>query len=199
MLEGCVPWPAELAALYRREGYWQGRPLGDLLDEACARHADKTALVCGERRMTYARLSAESSALAGGLLNRGIEPLDRVVVQLPNMPEFVVVVFALLRIGAQQCLGANLAPFAPRLLQREHVGGSDLVLPLASVLVGVALIVGLAARHPHLEQEATLGQVEIIDLFPTGDALRGSHKARRQRNTRHCGPVTNYVYVVNID
>ncbi|MBX9393670.1 (2,3-dihydroxybenzoyl)adenylate synthase [Streptomyces sp. TRM72054] len=100
MLEGCVPWPEELAAFYRREGYWQGRPLGDLLDEACARYADKTALVCGERRMTYAQLSAESSALAGGLLNRGIEPLDRVVVQLPNVPEFVVVVFALLRIGA---------------------------------------------------------------------------------------------------
>jgi 2,3-dihydroxybenzoate-AMP ligase len=100
MLEGCVPWPQHLAALYRREGYWQGRPLGDLLDEACARHAGKTALVCGERRMTYAELSAESSALAGGLLNLGIGPLDRVVVQLPNVPEFVVVVFALLRIGA---------------------------------------------------------------------------------------------------
>ncbi|MFJ3232898.1 (2,3-dihydroxybenzoyl)adenylate synthase [Streptomyces sp. NPDC086787] len=100
MLEGCVPWPEELAALYRREGYWQGRPLGELLDAACARHGDRTALVCGERRMTYAQLSEESAALAGGLLNRGIEPLDRVVVQLPNVPEFVTVVFALLRIGA---------------------------------------------------------------------------------------------------
>lgn len=100
MLEGCVPWPEESAALYRREGYWRGRPLGDLLDEACSRHAERTALVCGERRMTYAELSATSSALAGGLLNLGIEPLDRVVIQLPNVPELVVVVFALLRIGA---------------------------------------------------------------------------------------------------
>ncbi|MFZ4302288.1 (2,3-dihydroxybenzoyl)adenylate synthase [Streptomyces cinereoruber] len=100
MLEGCVPWPEELAALYRREGYWRGRPLGELLDEACARYAGRTALVCGERRMTYAELSEESSALAGGLLDRGVGPLDRVVVQLPNEPEFVTVVFALLRIGA---------------------------------------------------------------------------------------------------
>nr|CAJ34366.1 putative 3-hydroxy-quinaldate-AMP-Ligase [Micromonospora sp. ML1] len=95
-----MPWPEELAALYRREGYWQGRPLGDLLTEACARHADKTALVCGERRMTYAELSRASADVAGGLLDVGIEPLDRVVVQLPNVPEFVVVVYALLRIGA---------------------------------------------------------------------------------------------------
>lgn len=100
MLEGCVPWPEEMAALYRREGYWRGQPLGDLLDAACARYADKVALVCGTRRMTYAQLSAESAALAGGLLNQGVGPLDRVVVQLPNVPEFVVVVFALLRIGA---------------------------------------------------------------------------------------------------
>jgi 2,3-dihydroxybenzoate-AMP ligase len=100
VLEGCVPWPDDLAALYRREGYWLGRPLGDLLDEACARYAGKTALVCGDRRMTYADLSEESSALAGGLLDRGVGPLDRVVVQLPNEPDFVIVVFALLRIGA---------------------------------------------------------------------------------------------------
>ncbi|WP_329793979.1 (2,3-dihydroxybenzoyl)adenylate synthase [Lentzea sp. DG1S-22] len=100
MLEGCVPWPEEVAALYRREGYWLGRPLGDLLDEACARNTGKIALVCGAQRMTYTELSKLSAALAGGLLRRGIKPLDRVVVQLPNIPEFVVLVFALLKIGA---------------------------------------------------------------------------------------------------
>lgn len=100
MLEGCVPWPEELAALYRREGYWLGRPLGALLEESCARYAEKTALVHEGRRMTYAELSQESSALAGGLIGIGIEPLDRVVVQLPNSADFVTAVFALLRIGA---------------------------------------------------------------------------------------------------
>ncbi|KXK61872.1 2,3-dihydroxybenzoate-AMP ligase [Micromonospora rosaria] len=100
MLDGCVPWPEDLATRYRREGYWQGRPLGDLLDEACARHADRTALVCGQRRITYADLAAQARAVTGGLANLGIAPLDRVVVQLPNVPEFVVVVHALLRIGA---------------------------------------------------------------------------------------------------
>lgn len=100
MLQGCVPWPDDVAASYRAQGYWQGRPLGVLLHESCARYADKTALVCGDRRMTYAELSAQSTAVAGGLLDRGISPLDRVVVQLPNVPELLVVVFALMRIGA---------------------------------------------------------------------------------------------------
>jgi 2,3-dihydroxybenzoate-AMP ligase len=100
MLDGCVPWPENLTALYRREGYWRGRSLGDLLEQSCTEHAEKVAVVCGDQRVTYGRLSAESAALAGGLLSQGVGALDRVVVQLPNVPEFVVVVFALLRIGA---------------------------------------------------------------------------------------------------
>ncbi|MFI1825451.1 (2,3-dihydroxybenzoyl)adenylate synthase [Streptomyces sp. NPDC020412] len=99
MLDGFVPWPDHLAAEYRRTGLWSGRPLGDLLHDSCVRNAERVAVVCGERRMTYAELSQRADRLAGGLLERGVKPLDRVVVQLPNVPEFVVVVFALLRAG----------------------------------------------------------------------------------------------------
>ncbi|MGW5266179.1 (2,3-dihydroxybenzoyl)adenylate synthase [Microbispora sp. NPDC004025] len=100
MLEGCVPWPDEFAARYREDGYWLGRPLGELLHEACVRHADRVALVSGERRMRYRDLAEASTRLAGGLLDLGVGSLDRVVVQLPNVPEFVVVMLALLRVGA---------------------------------------------------------------------------------------------------
>ncbi len=58
------------------------------------------AVVCGERRMTYAELSRRADRLAGGLIGLGIRPLDRVVVHLPNIPEFVVLVGELLRAGA---------------------------------------------------------------------------------------------------
>jgi 2,3-dihydroxybenzoate-AMP ligase len=99
MLDGFVPWPAHLAEDYRRRGLWLGTPLGDLLHDSCERHADRVAVVCDDERMTYAQLSRRANQLAGGLLGLGIKPLDRVVVQLPNIPEFVVVVFALLRAG----------------------------------------------------------------------------------------------------
>lgn len=100
MLDGFVPWPYYLAADLRRSGIWLGRPIGDLLHESCRRHADRVAVVCGERRMTYAELSQRAGRLAGGLIELGIRPLDRVVVHLPNIPEFVILVFALLRAGA---------------------------------------------------------------------------------------------------
>ncbi|MFF3313775.1 AMP-binding protein [Streptomyces sp. NPDC002952] len=100
MLDGFVHWPEQLAAEWRRTGVWLGRPIGDLLHESCQRNAERVAVVCGERRMTYAELSRRADGLAGGLIGLGIKPLDRVVVPLPNVPEFVVLVFALLRAGA---------------------------------------------------------------------------------------------------
>ena len=100
MLEGCVPWPADVAARYRRRGWWEGITIPQLLERSAARHAHKTALVCGELRLSYADLVAGSRRLACGFLDAGIRAQDRVVLQLPNGPEFVFAYFALTRIGA---------------------------------------------------------------------------------------------------
>src|SRR4051794_17340598 len=100
MLEGCAPWPEDFADRYREAGYWQGRPLGSLLQETCDLNADRVAVVCDDQSLTYSELGDASSLLARRLLNLGVKPLDRVVVQLPNVLDFPVVVFALFRIGA---------------------------------------------------------------------------------------------------
>jgi 2,3-dihydroxybenzoate-AMP ligase len=100
MLEGCVPWPADVAARYRQRGWWEGITIPQLLERSAARHPDKTALVSGELRLSYADLVAGSRRLACGFLDAGIKAQDRVVLQLPNGPEFVFAYFALTRIGA---------------------------------------------------------------------------------------------------
>jgi 2,3-dihydroxybenzoate-AMP ligase len=100
MLEGCVPWPADVAARYRQRGWWEGITIPQLLERSAARHPQKTALVCGELRLSYADLVTGSRRLACGFLDAGVKALDRVVLQLPNGPEFVLAYFALTRIGA---------------------------------------------------------------------------------------------------
>src|SRR5215467_3505437 len=100
MLEGVVPFPPEFAARYRARGYWEDRSLTSVFAELFARHADRVALVSAERRITYAELGRAVERLARHFLELGIRPLDRVVVQLPNVPEFVFVYFALQRVGA---------------------------------------------------------------------------------------------------
>lgn len=93
-------WPAAYAERYRAKGYWEGRTLGERLRDRGGAYADRTALVDGARRWTYAELDAQVDRFAHGLHGLGIRRGDRVVVQLPNIAEFVHVWFALLRIGA---------------------------------------------------------------------------------------------------
>jgi 2,3-dihydroxybenzoate-AMP ligase len=97
--EGTVPWPDEDAERYVKRGYWLGRPLGDLLREAAVRRPDATALIDGEVRFTYAELAGRIDAAAARLLGLGMSAGDRIVVQLPNGWEFVVLTGACLRAG----------------------------------------------------------------------------------------------------
>ena len=99
MLDGVVRYPAEFAARYRAKGYWEDRPLRDTFDRAFERYSGRVALIDGDRAVTYAELNERATRLALNLLDEGLQPLDRVVVQLPNAVEFAYLYFALQKIG----------------------------------------------------------------------------------------------------
>src|SRR5438045_8350943 len=101
MLDGCTPWPPEIAAGYRERGYWRGENLSDLLRAWAGRYGQATALVHGSCRISYAELDQRADRMAASLLSAGVGAGDRIVVQLPNVPEFVVLCFALFRIDAK--------------------------------------------------------------------------------------------------
>lgn len=100
MLPGCAPWPAELAQRYRRDGLWRGEPLGELLRPYTRDGDGRTAVVCGTRRISYPELDAWADQLAAGLIAHGIGTGDRILVQLPNIPEFLAFCIASFRVGA---------------------------------------------------------------------------------------------------
>ncbi|WP_436764175.1 (2,3-dihydroxybenzoyl)adenylate synthase [Streptosporangium sp. V21-05] len=104
MLEGFTPWPEEFAERYRAAGHWTDENLGEFLRRLARSHPGKTALVVGSHRWTYAELDSRADRMAAGLHELGIGAGDRVVVQLPNVPELVTLFFALFRIGAQPVL-----------------------------------------------------------------------------------------------
>jgi len=97
--EGTTPWPDGFAERYRAEGLWQDRTLGDVFTASARAHADRIALVDGEIALTYADLLDRVEACAARLIDRGLAPDDRVVVQLPNHWTFVVLTLACLRVG----------------------------------------------------------------------------------------------------
>ena len=99
MLEGVVPFPPEFAQRYRERGYWQDRSLAQEFDVAFIRYADRVGLIDRDRCFTYAELDRLTTNLALNLLGAGLQPLDRVVMQLPNVAEFVLLYVALQKIG----------------------------------------------------------------------------------------------------
>ena len=99
MLEGVVRFPQEFAARYRAKGYWEDRSLRDTFAEISARYSDRVAIIDRDREVTYAELDERATRLALNLLDEGLRPLDRVVVQLPNVVEFADFYFALQKIG----------------------------------------------------------------------------------------------------
>jgi len=99
MIAGCTPWPPELARRYQAEGYWQGITLNEMVRRSAQAHADKLALIDGEKSATYAQLVERSDRLAVKLAQLGLRSRERVIFQLPNSIEFLYAFFALLRIG----------------------------------------------------------------------------------------------------
>ena len=73
------------------------------LRKSCLRHADKTAIVDGARRVSYAELSAASDGLAAWLAENGVGRGERVVVFAGNGWQTAVALYAVWKAGAVAC------------------------------------------------------------------------------------------------
>ena len=74
--------------------------LASLYEAVAAAVPQRTALVCGGRRLTFEELDERASALAHGLLASGIEPGDHVGLHMLNGPEYVEALLACLKARA---------------------------------------------------------------------------------------------------
>jgi long-chain acyl-CoA synthetase len=96
--------------------------LSSLLERSAQAHPDRTAVVLGDTRLTYAQVDAASSQVANLLVSRGIEPCDKVALSCPNLPYFPIVYYGILKAGA------TVVPLNVLLKGREvayHLDDSD--------------------------------------------------------------------------
>ncbi|MFE7094744.1 AMP-binding protein [Streptomyces erythrochromogenes] len=157
MLDGCAPWPEGFVDRYWAAGHWRGTTLDSLLRGWALQYGPRTALVAGATRLTYTALNRRVDRMAAGLRLLALRPGQRVVVQLPNVPEFVVTVFALMRAGAVPvlCPVSHRAPEVSHLVQLTQAVGY--VGP--STYRGfdhTAMAADIAARGPFLRRVFTL-------------------------------------------
>lgn len=136
--------------------------LDAMLAEAVARQPGTVALVDGETRLTYADLDAEVGRVAGGLAARGVGAGDRVAVILNNGAAFVILCFAVARLGAV---------FVP-LSTREQMPGIRHALTQSETcaLIIEAELAGIVPPEeetPHLRARLAIGGAAGFEDYAT--------------------------------
>lgn len=89
----------ELEELYDRK-VWEHFSLGEFVHELSRHYGDKLAIKDGEVEMSYHEVDKMSSVCAARLKELGYRKDDKVLIQLPNGWELVLILFGLFKIGA---------------------------------------------------------------------------------------------------
>ena len=100
LLEGFRPYEKQDAENYVANGWWQGLTFGDILDQAAERFPDRSAFIDTSSRLTFAQTKERVDRTALALMDLGIGPTDRVLLQLPNWNEFSVAFFGIQKAAA---------------------------------------------------------------------------------------------------
>ena len=96
--------------------------LSALLENSAEQYADRTAIVFGDTRLSYAEVDGAANQVANLLVQRGIRPGDKVALSSPNLPYFTIIYYGILKAGA------TVVPLNVLLRPREvayHLADSD--------------------------------------------------------------------------
>jgi long-chain acyl-CoA synthetase len=91
-----------------------GTLLNDFLEISAEQFPQKTALICGQERYTYAHIDVTANQLAHALQQHGVKKGDRIAVFLENSFELVTSIFGILKAGAAFVI-ANHQTKSPKL------------------------------------------------------------------------------------
>jgi len=116
-------------------------PLYHLLDETAAKHPANTCTNFFGRRLTYQQIKGLSDRFAASMRSLSIRKGDRVVLLLPNSPQFLVAYYGLLKAGAV------IVPLNPLYTERElefHLtdSGAEVAITIPLFLSKVASLRG---------------------------------------------------------
>ena len=134
--------PEDFARRYREEGYWIDQTIPEFLLDACRAKPHFPALVAlshaqsdaegkpQQIRLSYGELEAAARAAARRLENAGVQPGDRVLLQLGNIAEYLIYLMGIFWAGALPvfCLPqhrtSELVHFATRTDAAAHIFSS---------------------------------------------------------------------------
>jgi fatty-acyl-CoA synthase len=78
----------------------KGDTLAKIIDRVAAKYPKNEAIVSGKQRIDYETLMDRANSIANALMKMGIKKGDKVAIWMSNIPEWVYVHFACIKIGA---------------------------------------------------------------------------------------------------
>ena len=108
---------------------WERCGFGEQLDRWAEKYGERIAVTDSEDEISYMELKQKADCLAAAFLRKGILKGDKVLVQLPNRISFVIVFFALSKIGAVPIM------MLPAHREAELEGIIELAKPAAYIVV----------------------------------------------------------------
>lgn len=159
-------------------------PLGEITIPEHVSHwarerADQPALVFSGVTTTFAELEASVRRVAGWLRGHGVSPGDRVAVHLPNCPQFVIAMVAVLRLGAVH-VPVNPMFQEGELLHELSDSGASVIITVEALLPRVAavrertalehvVVTSLGPGEEPTGAEGTSSWTELLDAEPVSD------------------------------
>src|SRR5687768_4159064 len=139
-----------------------GRSVAQVLETQAQERPDSVFLIYGDKRLTFSQVDSRATALAAALSELGVKPGDRIAVDMPNWPEFVIAMFAAAK------LGGIIVPLNPRFtvpeLQFMLRHSEATVVVTAETFNGVdylQLFEGFLTSLPDLQYLVTVGEADL--------------------------------------
>ncbi|HLP93337.1 MAG TPA: AMP-binding protein [Saprospiraceae bacterium] len=91
----------------------------DMVEESFKKYADKPAFIFMGKTMTFRELDEKSTAFGAYLRSRGLEPGDRVALMMPNLMQYPIAMFGVLKAGL---ILVNTNPlYTPREMKHQFI------------------------------------------------------------------------------
>jgi len=137
--------------------------LDELLSSAARRYPGRPAIEYFAARISYRSLDREANRFAHGLLAKGIERGDRVMLLLPNLPQMILGFFGTLKAGAVAVFATPLSEPDELLRQIRDSGARFLV-----TLPDLAEVAARALTHTALEHVVV---TRVEEYLPAWQAI----------------------------
>ncbi|EOV0101509.1 TPA: AMP-binding protein [Vibrio vulnificus] len=176
ILDGFVRKPSIQREQYQAANLWRNSPLWQILHQGVEHHPDSIAVTDNHTSLSYLELANRVDRIAAGLREEGLVCGDSVVLQLANTLDFLVVFFALQRLGVVPVLAlpahglVEIRHFMQLSEARVYIGSNhekdDKALAIATQLQAELSISIRCYISGHFGQFSPLPECDAGDFTP---------------------------------